>query len=171
MQVQKIRTKIYFIRDQNVMLDFDLADMYEVETRVLNQAVKRNIKRFPVDFMFQLSRSEWESMLSQIVMTLPSSNKRPKIALPYAFIEQGLAMLSGVLNSDKAINVNINIMRAFVVLRQFALTNENLAVRLKEIETKYDKQFKDIYEAINFLLQKEKQGPGQQKRNKIGFKK
>lgn len=151
------------------MLDFDLAELYEVETRVLNQAVKRNIKRFPNDFMFQLTEKEWESMLSQIVMTYP--NKRPKIALPFAFTEHGLAMLSGILNSDKAINVNIGIMRAFVVIRQFALTNENLTLKLKEIETKYDKQFKDVYDVINFLLQKEKQHTIQQKREKIGFKK
>jgi hypothetical protein len=191
MSVQKVQTKIYFIRNQSVMLDFDLAEMYEVETRVLNQAVKRNIKRFPQDFMFQLTKSEWEvlisqfvtsktekksvkqndkvSMSSQIVMT--SASKRPKSSLPFAFTEQGLAMLSGILNSDKAIKVNISIMRAFVVLRQFALTNDNLTIKLKEIETKYDKQFKDVYEAINFLLQKEKQMELQQKRKRIGFKK
>ncbi|MBA2612647.1 MAG: ORF6N domain-containing protein [Bacteroidetes bacterium] len=169
MQLQKIRSKIYNIRGERVMLDFDLAELYEVETRVLNQAVKRNIKRFPKDFMFQLTENEWLTMLSQIVMTYPV--KRPKTSLPLAFTEQGLAMLSGILNSDKAINVNIGIMRAFVVIRQYALTNENLAEKLKEIETKYDKQFKDVYEAINFLLQKEKQQTLQQERKKIGFKK
>ena len=169
MQVQKIQTKIHIVRDQRVMLDFDLAEMYEVETRILNQAVKRNIKRFPEDFMFQLTEKEWQIMSSQIVMT--SSSTRPKTALPYAFTEQGLAMLSGVLKSDKAINVNISIMRAFVVLREFALTNENLTSKLKEIETKYDKQFKDIYEAINFLIKKEKLGVEQQERKKIGYKK
>ena len=106
MEIQAIQTKIYEIRGQKVMFDFDLAELYEVETRVLNQAVKRNIKRFPPDFMFQLSKSEWENMSSQIVMTYPI--KRPKTALPLAFTEQGLAMLSGILNSDKAINVNRN---------------------------------------------------------------
>ncbi len=148
MHLEKLPSKIYFIRDQRVMLDFDLAVLYEVETRGLNQAVKRNIKRFPGDFMFQLTKQEWQSMSSQIVMT--STNKRPKSSVPYAFTEQGLAMLSGVLKSEKAIKVNINIMRAFVVLRQFALTNENLTRKLKEIESKYDKQFKDVYDAINF---------------------
>lgn len=167
--LQKIKSKIYYVRELRVMLDFDLAQLYEVETRILNQAVKRNIKRFPEDFMFQLTKEEWEIMSSQIVTTLPS--KRPKSALPFAFTEQGLAMLSGILNSDKAINVNIGIMRAFVVLRQFALTNENLKIKLKEIETKYDKQFKDVYEAINFLLQKERLQTLQQKRKKIGFNK
>jgi len=169
MQLQKIHTKIHVIREQSVMLDYDLAALYEVETRVLNQALKRNIKRFPVDFMFQLTEQEWQIMSSQIVTT-PSS-KRPKISIPYAFTEQGLAMLSGILNSDKAINVNISIMRAFVVLRQFALTNENLTSRLKEIETKHDKQFKDVHEAINFLLLNEKQQAAQKKRKKIGYKK
>jgi len=169
MQIQKIQQRIYNVRGEKIMFDFDLAVLYEVETRVLNQAVKRNIRRFPKDFMFQLNHQEWESMSSQIVMTSPY--KRPKSSLPFAFTEQGLAMLSGVLNSKKAINVNISIMRAFVVLRQFTLTNDELTRRLKEIETKYDKQFKDVYEAINFLLEKEKQESLQQKRKKIGFKK
>ncbi len=169
MQVQHIQNIIYTIRGQRVVLDYDLAMMYDVETRVLNQAVKRNINRFPSDFMFQLTLSEWNSMLSHFVMTSP--NTRPKKSPPYAFTEQGLAMLSGILKSDKAVNVNISIMRAFVVLRQFALTNDTLAHKLKEIETKYDKQFKDIYEAINFLINKEKQQSSQKARTKIGFKK
>ena len=170
MHIQSIQNKIYFIRDQKVMLDFDLAELYEVETRVLNQAVKRNLKRFPDDFMFQLSSSEWEILKSQIVIS-KTEKRGGTQKMPYAFTEQGLAMLSGVLKSDKAINVNISIMRAFVVLREFALTNENLTSKLKEIETKYDKQFKDIYEAINFLIKKEKQGAEQQERKKIGYKK
>jgi len=169
MLIKQIQNKIYTIRDQRVMLDYDLALMYEVETRVLNQSVKRNINRFPLDFMFQLTHTEWNSMSSQIVMTSP--NTRPKKSPPYAFTEQGLAMLSGILKSDKAVNVNISIMRAFVVLRQFALTNDSLAHKLKEIETKYDKQFKDIYEAINFLINKEKQQITQKERIKIGYKK
>jgi len=152
------------------MLDFDLAELYEVETRVLNQAVKRNIKRFSADFMFQLNLSEWEILKSQIVIS-KTEKRGGTQKMPFAFTAQGLAMLSGILNSDKAINVNINIMRAFVVLRQFALINESLALKLKEIETRFDKQFKDVYEAINFLLQKEQQTAQQQKRNKIGFKK
>lgn len=115
-EIELIRSKIYEIRGQKVLLDFDLAEMYEVETRVLNQAVKRNIKRFPEDFMFQLTSEEWLKMSSQFVMT--SRIKRPKSAMPLAFTEQGLAMLSGILNSDIAIQVNINIMRAFVAVRQ-----------------------------------------------------
>ncbi len=168
MEIQAIQTKIYEIRGQKVMFDFDLAELYEVETRVLNQAVKRNIKRFPPDFMFQLSKSEWENMSSQIVMTYPI--KRPKTALPLAFTEQGLAMLSGILNSDKAINVNIAIMRAFVFLRKYALSHKDLNEKLKEIETKYDKQFSDVYEAIKYLLEKDEQEITNKNRQKIGFK-
>lgn len=137
------------------MLDFDLAGLYEVETRVLNQAVKRNIKRFPDDFMFRLSSDEWASMRSQIVIASP--DKRNVSATPYAFTEQGVSMLSGILSSDKAIDVNILIIRAFVFMRQFALTHKDLTAKLKELENKYDKQFRDVNEAINFLLQKDVQ--------------
>ena len=168
MQLQTIQNRIYEVRGQKVMLDFDLAELYEVETRALNQAVKRNIKRFPADFMFQLTKNEWETMLSQFVMTYPE--KRPKTALPYAFTEQGLAMLSGVLKSDKAIQVNIAIMRAFVLIRQYALSHKDLTDKLKELETKYNKQFKDVYEAINYLLQKDTQNTEQKERKRIGFK-
>ncbi len=164
MQLQHIQQKIYEIRGMNVMLDFDLATLYEVETRVLNQAVKRNIKRFPYDFMFQLSEQEWRTMSSQIVMT---SYKRPQNSVPYAFTEQGLAMLSGILNSAKAIEVNIAIMRAFVFLRQYALTHKDLTEQLKALEMKYDQKFDDVYEAIRYLLKKEEQP---EKRKMIGFK-
>jgi hypothetical protein len=163
------------------MLDFDLAEMYEVEARMLNQAVKRNAKRFSVDFMFRLTATEWETMRSQFVTALEESGpmssqfvmtypgKRPKTALPFAFTEQGLAMLSGILNSDKAINVNIAIMRAFVFLRQYAISHKDLSEKLKEIETKYDKQFSDVYEAINYLLEKDKQDTEIKERRKIGY--
>lgn len=174
MQIKQIHSKIFEVRGHKVLLDFDLAQLYEVETRILNQAVKRNIKRFPPDFMFQLTEKEWQLMMSQLVMSsqivMTYTNKRPKSSIPYAFTEQGLAMLSGILNSDKAIQVNIAIMRAFVVLREFAITNKSLSNKLKEIETKYDKQFKDVYEAINFLLNKEQQNKLQTERQKIGFK-
>lgn len=113
-ELQLIQSKIYELRGQKVMLDFDLAEMYQVETRVLNQAVKRNIKRFPPDFMFQLTPDEWEVLKSQFVISSWGGTRK----LPFAFTEQGLAMLSGVLNSDIAIQVNINIMRAFVAVRQ-----------------------------------------------------
>ena len=103
MQLQVIQQKIFEIRKQNVMLDSDLAELYEVETRVLNQAVKRNIDRFPKDFMFRLTKKEWDSMSSQIVMTSPT--KRPKVALPYVFIEHGVTMLASVLRSDTAVKM------------------------------------------------------------------
>ena len=124
MQLQKIETKIYEVRGQKVMLDFDLANLYEVETRVLNQAVKRNIDIFPDDFMFQLTPKEWETMSSQIVMTYPL--KRPKTAYPLAFTEHGVAMLANVLKSKKARQTSIAIVRAFIALKQFALTHKEL---------------------------------------------
>jgi hypothetical protein len=167
MKLQLIQSKIYEIRGQRVMLDFDLAELYEVETRVLNQAVKRNIDRFPADFMFRLTPIEWETMLSQIVMTYPA--KRPKVSPPFAFTEQGLAMLSGVLNSTKAIEVNIAIMRAFVFIRQYALSHKDLTDKLKELENKYDTQFSDVYQALNYLLEKDKQEMDQRQRKKIGY--
>jgi hypothetical protein len=168
MELQIIQSKIYEARGQKVMLDFDLAELYEVETRILNQAVKRNFKRFPIDFMFQLSQNEWKIMSSQIVMTYHS--KRPKSALPLAFTEQGLAMLSGILNSEKAINVNIAIMRAFVFIRQYALSHKDLTIKLKELEERYDKQFSDVYEALNYLIEKDKLKITQAERIRIGFK-
>lgn len=167
MQLQSIQSKNYEIRGQRVMLDFDLAELYEVETRVLNQAVKRNIERFPADFMLHLTSIEWETMLSQIVMTYPV--KRPKVSPPYAFTEQGLAMLSGVLNSAKAIEVNIAIMRAFVYIRQYALSHKDLTDKLKELENKYDTQFSDVYQALNYLLEKDKQEIDQKQRKRIGY--
>ena len=167
MQIELIQTKIYEIRGQNVMLNFDLAGLYQVETKNLNLAVKRNINRFPADFMFQLSSPEWESLRLQIETSKGRGGTR---YLPYAFSEQGLAMLSGILNSDKAIAVNIAIMRAFVFMRQYALTHKDLTQKLQELENKYDKQFNDVYEAINFLLQKDTQESEQKKRKRIGFK-
>jgi hypothetical protein len=137
-EFQIIESKIYEIRGHKVMLDFQLAEMYQVETRILNQAVKRNVKRFPEDFMFQLTTEEW-NMLSQFVMTYPT--KRPKTALPVAFTEQGVAMLSGLLNSDVAIAVNISIMRAFVMVRQLMLNPPIDKVNQLQHEVKELKQY------------------------------
>lgn len=131
MELSEIQSKIYEIRGQRVMLDFDLAEIYGVETRVLNQAARRNIYRFPVDFMFQLTKSEWENMLSQIVMTYPV--KRPKTAIPLAFTELGVAMLSSVLTSKTAIQINMNIMRAFVAVRNYLLTQSEVSAEIKEL--------------------------------------
>jgi len=149
------------------MLDFHLAILYGVETKSLNLAVKRNIKRFPLDFMFRLTKLEWESLRLQI----ETSNKRGGTRyLPHAFTEQGVSMLSSVLRSEKAIKVNIGIMRAFVFIRQYALSHKELTNKLKALETKYDKQFKDVFDAINFLIQKDKIETDQKSRKRIGFK-
>jgi hypothetical protein len=146
MELSVIQSKIYEIRGIKVMLDRDLAEMYQVETRVLNQAVKRNIERFPDDFMFQITSQEWESMSSQFVMTYPT--KRPKSALPYAFTELGVAMLSSVLNSKTAIQINIGVMRAFVAVRQLLTappTNEanRLQNEVKELKEYIEEVFAD----------------------------
>lgn len=167
MQLQTIQNRIYEVRGQKVMLDYDLAELYHVLTKNLNLAVKRNLKRFPEDFMFRLTKKEWESLRLQIETSKGRGGNR---YLPYAFTEQGLAMLSGILNSDKAIEVNILIMRAFVLLRQYGLSHKELSQKLSELEKRYNKQFKDVYEAINYLLKKDKLDVEHQKRRRIGFK-
>ncbi|MDE5874108.1 MAG: ORF6N domain-containing protein, partial [Muribaculaceae bacterium] len=138
--------KIYEIRGQRIILDFDLAAMYGVETRVLNQAVKRNLSRFPQDFMFQLSKEEWEMMSSQIVMTLPT--KRPKSALPFAFTEHGVVMLSSVLRSDTAIQINIAVTRAFVAMRKMVTANP-IALRLSNLEKSFEELKQDLEEIFS----------------------
>ncbi|WP_455640837.1 ORF6N domain-containing protein [Parabacteroides sp.] len=148
-EVQIIQSKIYEIRGQKVMLDFDLAELYQVETRRLNEAVKRNIKRFPKDFMFQLNLDEWKILMSQFATSSWGGTRK----LPYAFTEQGLAMLSGVLNSDIAIQVNINIMRAFVAIRQLiAIPPVDriglLETQMKELKEYIEEVFTD-YNDIN----------------------
>jgi hypothetical protein len=167
MQLPVIQNKIHEIRGQKVMLDFDLAELYEVETRALNQAIRRNADIFPEDFVFQLTLAEWEIMSSQNVMTYPV--KRPKTALPLAFTEYGVTMLASVLKSKKARETSIAIVRAFIALKQFALGYKEISKHLEELESKYNKQFKDVYDAINFLLQKDKQAVSQNQRKKIGF--
>lgn len=144
------------------MLDFHLATLYEVETRVLKQQVKRNINRFPEDFMFELTEAEIENLVSQIV--IPSKSKFGG-ATPFAFTEQGVAMLSGVLRSEKAINVNISIMRAFVQMRVLIDENKDLKKKLDEMESKYDQQFRVVFEAIRQLIEKKNEP-----RNPVGFK-
>lgn len=170
MQVQAIQSKIYEIRGQKVMLDFDLAELYETETKVLKQAVRRNINRFPSDFMFELTKEEYHSLRSQYVTLENSGRGKYSKYLPFAFTEQGVAMLSSVLNSPKAIEVNIQVIRAFVFLRQYALSHKDLTEKLKELESKYNQQFKDVYEAINYLLQKGKQEDAHKERKQIGYK-
>jgi len=168
MQLQLIQNRIYEIRGQKVMLDFDLAELYQVENRALKQAVKRNIGRFPVDFMFQLTKNEWQELITNCD-NLPATMKFSP-ARPLAFTEQGVAMLSSVLKSNKALKVNIAIMRAFVFIRQYALTHKDLTEKLKELESKYNKQFADVYEALNYLLEKDKKQIEQKQRNPVGFK-
>lgn len=142
-ELQLIQSKIYEIRGQKVMLDRDLASMYGVETRILNQSVKRNLSRFPEDFMFQLTPDEWEYMSSQIVTTSPT--KRPKTAIPYAFTEHGVVMLSSVLRSETAIQVNIAVTRAFVAVRQMITDNSPLK-RLSTLEKNFEELKQDLEE-------------------------
>lgn len=208
MQLAVIQNKIFEIRGHKIMFDFDLADMYEVETRVLNQSVKRNIDRFPKDFMFQLTKKEWESLRSQFVMMsskIPEDNNSSQIPmsseikyknpssqivmmdnlpknrtgsyLPYAFTEHGVTMLAAILKSDKAVAMNIAIVRAFIALRQFALNYKELAVQIIELKQtvgNHNKQLNKIYEALENLLDdktdKEIHKKMWDKRERIGFK-
>lgn len=185
MNLQVIQNKIYEIRGMQVMLDYDLAELYQVETRILNQSVKRNIKRFPPDFMFQLNEYEF-SLISQIV--IPKNGRGGRRLLPYAFTEPGLAMLSGILNSDIAIEVNINIMRAFVQIRKQLvavcdqLPNDKKLTELEQqvkylqedIESlskdheNYEQHFDDIYLALAELAARNKEKPDNP-RPKIGY--
>ena len=161
-QQEAIEGKIYMIRGHKVMLSTDLAELYEVEPRVLVQAVKRNIDRFPSDFMFQLNEVEFENLKSQIVTSSWGGLRR---ANPYAFTEQGVAMLSSVLHSKRAIQVNIAIMRAFVKLREMLAAHKDLARKLDQMEKKYDTQFKAVFDAIRQLM-----APPEPKKRKIGFR-
>jgi phage regulator Rha-like protein len=168
MHLVSIQHKIYEVNGISVMLDFDLAELYEVETRVLNQAIKRNLDSFPEDFMFRLTKEQWNEMMSsQIVMT----SKRPKSALPYAFTEHGVTMLASVLKSPKARKMNIAIVRAFVALRKTLLNIENLKTHLQELESKYDKQFADVFDAIKFLITENQNVNTKTERVRIGYKK
>jgi len=158
--VERIEQKILLLRGQKALLDRDLAALYGVETRALNQAVKRNRDRFPPDFMFQLTRDEI-MRISQSVISSPELKYSNTV---YAFTEQGVAMLSGVLNSPRAIQVNIAIMRAFVRLRQLLATHADLARKLDELEKKYDEQFRVVFEALRELM-----NPPEPPRKGIGF--
>lgn len=146
--LERIQNSIYLIRGQKVMLAGDLAELYGVSAKVLNQAVKRNLERFPSDFMFQLKGQELATLKSQFV-TLELHTPR---ATPYAFTEQGVAMLASVLHSARAIGVSIEIMRAFVQLRQMLASHADLTLKLGQLEQKYDKQFKIVFEAIRELM-------------------
>lgn len=158
-----IERRIYLLRGQKVMLDRDLAEMYGVSTKRLNEQVKRNPKRFPADFMFQLNKKELADWRSRIATSNPGAKMGIR-RLPYAFTEQGVAMLSSVLNSERAILVNVQIMRTFVRLRQMLTSNKELAHRLNKLEKKYDSQFRVVFDAIRELM-----APSESPRKAIGF--
>jgi len=160
---ERIEKRIFLFRGQRVMLDTDLAELYRVTTKRLNERVRRNIKRFPSDFMFQLTKEEEESLRSQIA-TLKGGRGQHRKYLPYVFTEQGVAMLSSVLNSERAVQVNIEIMRAFVRLRELMSTHKDLARKLETLEKKYDAQFKVVFDAIRQLMTQP-----EPKKRKIGF--
>jgi hypothetical protein len=162
MELQIIQNKIYEIRGMRVMLDIDLAEMYDVETRVLNQAVKRNIKRFPFDFMFQLTNLEFENLISQFVTSSWGGVRK----LPYAFTEHGVTMLASVLRSDKAIDINIQIVRAFIALRQYSLGYAELNLKLENFMIETNMQFNDIYQALTEMAS---QKESDKKRKPIGY--
>jgi hypothetical protein len=149
--VERIENAIYLIRGEKVMLDRDLAELYEVTTAALNQAVRRNRERFPNDFMFQLTSSEVVKMNRSQIVIGSQKHRDPRFP-PYAFTEQGVAMLSSVLRSKRAISVNVEIMRAFVKLRQMLASNAELSRRLDELEGKYDRQFRVVFDAIRQLM-------------------
>ncbi|MBX3254922.1 MAG: ORF6N domain-containing protein [Chitinophagaceae bacterium] len=183
--IQSIQNRIYEIRGERVMLDRDLAALYEVETKVFNQAVKRNLKRFPPDFMFQLNKDEWErvrfqvdaleksdSLRSQFV-TLKSGRGQHVKFLPYAFTEHGVAMLSGILNSDKAVQMNIAIIRAFIEMRRFNIIHTDWKEQIRELKDKisgHDAQLSQIYDALENLLDEKAAERKWEDRERIGFK-
>ena len=162
MELQIIQNKIYEIRGLRVMLDFDLAEMYDVETRTLNQAVKRNIKRFPFDFMFQLTNLEFENLISQFVTSSWGGLRK----LPFAFTEHGVTMLASVLRSNKAIDINIQIVRAFIALRQYSLGYSELNQKLENFMIETNMQFNDIYQALTEMAS---QKESKKNRKPIGF--
>ena len=167
MELTTIKNSIHEIRGKRVILDYELAKMYEVETRVLKQAVRRNIDRFPEDFMFELTEEEMKNLTSQFVMSSWGGTRHGI----FAFTEQGIAMLSSVLKSKLAIQINISIMRAFVMMRQWSLTYHELAERLEELERKHGQRFDGIEQVLNYFIQKDKQSTQQNQRKQVGYKK
>ena len=160
--IERIEKVIYLIHGHKVMLDTDLAELYDVETRILVRNVKRNIDRFPKDFMFQLTKKEDEVLRSQIGISKKGRGGRRYA--PYVFTEQGVAMLSSVLNSKRAIQVNVEIMRAFVRMRQLLASHKGLMQKISDMEKKYDKQFQVVFKALKQLMVEE-----EKPRPQIGF--
>ncbi|MBV4357499.1 ORF6N domain-containing protein [Pinibacter aurantiacus] len=181
--IQSIQNRIYEIRGERVMLDKDLAALYETETKRLKEAVNRNIKRFPTDFMFQLTKEEWEAIRYQVDMLESNSSLRTQFAsskrggiryMPYVFTEQGVAMLSSVVNSEKAISMNIAIMRAFVEIRKTLLVQNDLKEQLRLVKNKigeHDAQLNQIYDALENILDEKAAQRKWEDRDRIGFKK
>ena len=167
MELETIKQSIHEIRGQKVILDFELAKMYQVETKRLKESVRRNIRRFPEDFMFELSTEEWVILRTQFATSSWGGQRYN----PYAFTEQGVAMLSSVLNSEIAIDINIAIMRAFVMIRQFALTYQELNEKLIALEKKHNQKFTDIDQVLNYLIKKDQQQTQQTARKQVGYKK
>ena len=167
MELTTIKNSIHEIRGKRVILDYELAKMYEVETRALKQAVRRNIDRFPEDFMFELTEVEMKNLTSQFVMSSWGGTRHGI----FAFTEQGIAMLSSVLKSKLAIQINISIMRAFVMMRQWSLTYHELAERLEELERSHGQRFDGIEQVLNYFIQKDKQSAQQNQRKQVGYKK
>lgn len=189
MKLTIIQQKIYEIRGERVMLDFDLAELYDVKTKTLNQAVKRNISRFPRDFMFRLTAKEWETMRSQIVtaskpiagmrpQNVTASQKKRNIGItPFAFTEHGVTMLASILNSERAIKMSIAVVRAFIALKQIAMQHKDLAERLEELRKElherigeHDTQLTAIYDAIENLLDEKVKQKNWEERERIGYK-
>jgi len=167
MELEIIKNSIHEIRGQKVILDFELAKMYQVETKRLKESVRRNIRRFPEDFMFELSTEEWAVLRSQFATSSWGGQRYN----PFAFTEQGVAMLSSVLNSEVAIDINISIMRAFVLTRQFALTYQELNEKLITLEKKHNQKFTDIDQVLIYLIKKDQQLTQQVQRKQVGYKK
>ena len=168
MELEQIKSSILEIRGKKVILDFELAKMYQVETKYLKRTVRNNLKRFPTDFMFELTVEEWNNLRCNF----STSNNAGGIRyLPFGFTEQGVAMLSGLLNSDISIEMNIAIMQAFVMMRQFALTYQELSEKLLELEKLHNQKFDDIEQVLTYLIQKDNQQTQQTNRNEVGYKK
>ncbi|MDB5142957.1 MAG: DNA-binding protein [Mucilaginibacter sp.] len=161
-----ILNKIYYIREQKVMLDADLAELYQVKTRNLNQAVNRNIKRFPEDFMFQLTQEEFKNLIYQNGISSWGGTRKA----PYVFTEQGVAMLSGILNSDRAINVNIQIMRIFTKVREMLMSNAELRLEIEKIKSKLDNQDKNMEIVFRYLDELIERKTETKPRKRIGYK-
>ena len=167
MELTTIKNSIHEIRGKKVILDFELAKMYQVETKYLKRTVRNHLKRFPSDFMFELSNDEWNDLRCKNSTTSWGGQRY----LPFAFTEQGVAMLSGLLNSDLAIEMNIAIMRAFVMIRQWAFTHQELSEKLTALEKQHQQKFKDIDQVLTYLLQKDQAKINPAPREKVGYKK